>query len=201
MIQFLILSLNNDPSEVLGTMHAGGQTKYVLELTKNLLFEGHSVDVFTIGKSGQPVREEFVPGAYVTRFFRPAGKPYGYDITTEELVLLANEIAAYVLNKAMSIDIIVCCYWISSRAAMKLKLIWDCPLIVTFCQLAVFKKKGTNRTYLKDRFNSEREIGLFADAVIATSLTEKKHLVMDYQLPENKIHIIPRGINLSVFYP
>ncbi len=201
MRRFLILSLNNDPTQPLGAEHSGGQTKYVLELTKNLLFHGHAVDVFTIGAAGQPEHEELVPGAFVCRFFRSNGQQYGYNLTDEEMRSLGDQMAKYVDVQDRSFDSIICCYWVSGYAALTIKLQTNCPLIVTFCQLAAFKKLGNTKLDLGNRFKREQELGRAADAIIATSPSEKSVLISEYGLPENKIHIIPRGVDISVFYP
>lgn len=201
MRRFLILSLNNDPALPLGTQHAGGQTKYVLELTKNLLAQGHSVEVFTIGHGEVPQREEFVPGAHVTRFMRSMGKPYDYDITEHEIRLIASEICSYVEANLCAFDLILCCYWVSGQAAIALKAKLNCPLIVTFCSLAALKRLSPGAPNVEVRFEAERALGQIADSIIATSQIEQTILEQDYQLSSEKIKVIPRGIDLAMFHP
>ncbi|AUQ52409.1 Mannosylfructose-phosphate synthase (plasmid) [Phaeobacter inhibens] len=201
MRRFLLVSLNNDPTVPLGSKHAGGQTKYVLELTKNLLFQGHEVEVLTIGHRGQPMREEFAPGAVVTRFFRNDGESYDYDISQSELCDIADRIIAHVTAREQPVDLILCCYWVSGDASVRLKAELGCPMAVTFCQLASFKRKGEVAPELAGRFQSEQDLGHAADAVIATNAAERTTLAQDYGIAPEKIHLIPRGIDLTVFHP
>jgi len=201
MVHLLIISLNNDPSARLGTDHAGGQTKYVLELTKNLLFEGCGIEIITIGYDGQKEKEEFVPGAIIKRFFRDNGKPYGYDLSPEEMTTLASKVCNYVDTSTQKFDALLCCYWVSGKAAIQVSKSISCPLVVTFCQLAAFKQTVDASEAVNERFQQEKILGMHATAIIATNLAEKHALENLYGIDPKKIHLIPRGIDLKVFYP
>jgi glycosyltransferase involved in cell wall biosynthesis len=201
MKHILILSLNNDPSSFPGSEHAGGQTKYILELPKNFLVSGYSVEIITIGPAGQAKREEFVPGAFVTRFYRKIGEPYGYDIESYEIDDISRQIATHIKVDHPDINLVLCCYWVSGRAGTLVRDELQCPLVVTFCSLAGFKRTADSSYEVETRFKEEMALGQKADAVIATNKPELKILVSEYQLPQEKVHLIPRGIDLSVFHP
>jgi len=201
MKHILILSLNNDPSSFPGTEHAGGQTKYILELTKNLLFSGYSVEIITIGQAGQAKREEFVPGAFVTRFNRKNGEPYGYDIKSHEIDEISRQIATHIKIDHPDVNLVLCCYWVSGRAGSMVCDELKCPLVVTFCSLAGFKRTADSSHEVETRFKEEKALGQKADAVIATNEPELQILISEYQLPQEKVHLIPRGIDFSVFHP
>jgi len=201
MKQILILSLNNDPSSSPGTEHAGGQTKYILELTKNLLFSGYSVEIITIGQAGKTKREEFVPGAFVTRFNRKNGEPYGYDLQSSEIDVISREIASHIKEQHPEINLVLCCYWVSGRAGIMVRDELKCPLVITFCSLAGFKRTADSSLEVETRFKEERALGQKADAIIATNKPELQLLISEYQISKEKIHLIPRGIDTAMFHP
>lgn len=201
MRHLLVLSLNNDPTSQLGTAHAGGQTKYVLELSKNLLFRGCTVEILTLGNADQVSTEEVFPGACVTRFVRPSEKPYGYDLTLDEIAQISDVVSDYAIDHAKPFDAVLCCYWVSGEAALKIAKRCQCPLIVSFCSLAALKQSVENNQHICQRFRAEKHLGLHCDRIIATTDAEKQTLISKYGLDPEKVSVIPRGIDLSVFYP
>lgn len=201
MCHILVISLNNDPISDLGTTHAGGQTKYVTELAKHLLFKNWNVDVLTIGSSHQQKIEEVVPGFRVFRTFRNGKIPYDYTVDAREVETSIPSIISLLEEQANNYVSILACYWLSAVAGVELSKRFEIPLHISFCSLGVFKKEVEDTSAIETRIMTEKRVGQFAMSIIATTRFEKKTLVEQYGINNNNIHVIPRGINPEVFHP
>lgn len=192
-MRLLIVSLNGDPLCDLGTEHGGGQVKYILELGKNLVGRGWEIDVVTLGSKHQFAEEEITEKFRVLRVFRKNGKKYGYDISIEEIreIVVKLELTGFSLN---SYDVVLAAYWLSACFISFFSETKNCPWIITFCQLGIFKKAEFDSPDIGIRIEMEKRACNLFDRIIATNSAEKDALVQNYKANANKITIIPRGV-------
>lgn len=195
MNQLLIVTLNGDPLAELGTEHAGGQCKYVRELSRHLLLKKWAIHIVTLGETGCRQYEQVAPKLVVTRLERPLGRPYGYDITEAEVRSIGKKMRKIIDIK--DVTVILACYWLSGLAVLEMES--RLPLVTTFCSLARFKMNADPAESLLRRAEAERMIGNRSDAIIATNTAERDSLVGEYGLPPERIHVVPRGIDISAF--
>jgi len=201
MSRLLLLSLNNDPTEEFGSKHIGGQAKYVLEISKQLLFFGWEVDIYTIGSKNKEFHQELVKYLNVFRFFREKEKEYDYDISITEIKNITYDILQYIQKESSNYNMILACYWISGIAAVELKDNLQLPIVISFSSLGQYKKIIDNSQFIEDRISYEKHITNHADRIIASSETEKLDLIKYYDASESKIQVIPRGIDPRIFHP
>lgn len=195
----LIVTLNGDPLVDLGSEHAGGQCKYVLELSKNLILQGWHVHVVTLVSDGRPDEETVTYGFTVSRIRRPTGRPYGYDIAESEITQIGAELDKRLANDVLGFRAILACYWVSALAAFPISQKRGWPLVITFCQLAHFKMAADPSSQVVRRAEVEADLGRRCHAVIATNRCEADTLADVYNIERRKIHIIPRGVDLTLF--
>lgn len=201
MRNLLIISLNADPLKSLGTEHGGGQAKYILELGKNLVFEGWNIDVITIKNIGDSDIQSATECFNIYRFSLPDNKEYSYSINESDIDFLYESIKSFLIKKQCSYNLIFCCYWLSGIIGIKIKIDFFKNVLISFCSLGYFKKIGSNQTTnLDSRIEAEMMIAKDVDHIIATSNEEKKILTRIYKVTSNKITVIPRGVDLNVFY-
>ncbi len=196
MHKLMIISLNSDPILQYGTEHNGGQSKYILELGKNLIKEGWELDVFTIRNPGCKDIAIITEGFTVYRFPLPDNQPYSYAITKSDIEFVSNSISEYIANKSLKYDIILCCYWLGGMIGLKLKQQIGKNVLVTFCSLGYFKQQTPGINF---RIKQEALIAQKIDHIIATSEEEKKILINYYNAPSSKISVIPRGVDTHKF--
>lgn len=191
----MIVTLNGDPLAELGSEHAGGQCKYVRELSRHLLLKGWAVHIVTLGQAGCDRYEQVAPNLVVTRLMRPSGQSYSYDVTEAEVRHIGKVMRSVVAGRGFTA--ILACYWLSALAVLEM----DCglPLVTTFCSLARFKMTADPTEDLLKREEAEKMIGNRSRAIIATNTVERDVLEREYGLPADRIHVVPRGIDISAF--
>jgi glycosyltransferase involved in cell wall biosynthesis len=199
--RLLIVTLNGDPLADLGSEHAGGQCKYVLELSKNLILRGWNIHVITLAGAPRPEEEAVTDGLMISRLWRPGRRPYAYDITEAEIELVGGALAERVRAGLGDFRAVLACYWISGLAAFPVARDHGWPLVITFCSLGYFKMAADPSPSVVRRAEIEAELGRRCQAVIATNSHEAAALNQVYGIDRRKIHLIPRGVDLAVFSP
>jgi glycosyltransferase involved in cell wall biosynthesis len=197
----LIVSINGDPLADLGTMHAGGQCKYILELGKHLVRDGWTIDVFTTLAPGSPELASIAVGFDVIRFPLADRRAYDGELTAKDIEILGTAMSNRAAASARPYDVILACYWYSALISLRIRALTHKRLIVTFCSLAYFKLQAVETPALVERLETEKRLAREADHVIATSKSERDVLVTTYKVPASHISVIPRGVDLDVFRP
>lgn len=196
----MIISLNSDPMLQYGTQHNGGQSKYILELGKNLVKEDWEINVFTIKNSGSEIFTRITEGFYIYRFSLQDNREYSYGVDEDDINLLTESIICFIKENKLTYNIVLCCYWLSGIVGLNLKKILGKNILITFCSLGYFKQIATNESQdLNYRIEKEKYIAHNIDHIIVTSKEEKKVLIDFYEVLPNKISIIPRGVDTKKF--
>lgn len=202
-----MLSVHTCPLAMLGGKETGGMNVYVRELTTELDKQGVTVDVFTRSQEpGTPVVHGIL-GKHSRVIHVPAGPevPYNKNQVYYHLPEFVEGVKNRAIRENLTYDIIYSHYWLSGLAARKLRCIWGgTPIVQMFHTLGKMKNKIAQTPEERDiplRINSEEEIMKFADHLIAATPIEKKQLIDLYQANQDKISVIPPGVNLKLFNP
>ncbi len=206
MLSIAMISYHTCPLAILGGKDTGGMNVYVRELTRYLGRIGVHVDVFTRSQ------DEHVPQilhdlGYGNRVVHiPAGPEH--PLPKKELAgylpQFVEGIQKFAREKGIHYDLIHSHYWMSGIAAEKLKEAWDVPIVHMFHTLGLMK----NRVAMSEaemegeyRTQGEHRVLEIADCVIAATLAEQSQLQFLYHASEDKIVVIPPGVDTSHFYP
>ncbi len=205
-MRIAMLSYHTCPLATLGGKDTGGMNVYVREITRQLGAMGIHVDVFTRSQN------EHVPHVlhdlgYGNRIVHiPAGPEY--PLPKKELVAYLPQfvegIQTFAINKGITYDLIHSHYWMSGIAAIELKKNWGTPIIHMFHTLGLMKNRVAQSPEEKEgeyRINGEREVLKAADKIIAATTAESVQLLWLYQADDNKILVIPPGVDVCRFYP
>jgi D-inositol-3-phosphate glycosyltransferase len=179
---------------------------YVREITRHLGELGIHVDVFTRSQN------EHVPHVlhdlgYGNRIVHiPAGPEF--PLPKKELVNYLPEfvegIKSFAVSKGISYDLVHSHYWMSGLAAIELKKNWGTPIIHMFHTLGLMKNRVAQAPEEMEgeyRINGEREVLKAADRIIAATTAESVQLLWLYQADDNKVLVIPPGVDVCKFYP
>ncbi|MFL6260994.1 MAG: glycosyltransferase [Thermoanaerobaculia bacterium] len=200
MRRILLLTLNHDPLGHMGETHVGGQAKYVLEVAKNLTLRGWSIVIYTIGGRDYPECITITRNCVLVRIERTSAKPYAYDVDAYEAIQLGEKILLDAVERGFGFEVVYACFWISGLAARPLASFFNIPLVFSFCQLGIFKAQSDGVDTLAKRIEHETEICRAAYAIIATNRDEIEAIRVSYAVPRHKIHFIPRGVDLQIFF-
>jgi D-inositol-3-phosphate glycosyltransferase len=205
-LRIAMLSYHTCPLATLGGKDTGGMNVYVREITRQLGAMGIQVDVFTRSQN------EHVPHVlhdlgYGNRIVHiPAGPEY--PLPKKELATYLPQfvqgIEAFTYSKGITYDIIHSHYWMSGKAAIELKNKWGTPIVHMFHTLGLMKNRVAQSPEEMEgeyRINGEREVLRDSDKIIAATTAESVQLLWLYHVDENKVLIIPPGVDVCRFYP
>jgi D-inositol-3-phosphate glycosyltransferase len=205
-LNIAMLSYHTCPLAVLGGKDTGGMNVYVRELTRFLGQINVHVDVFTRSQD-EHVAHVLHDLGYSNRVIHINAGPE-VPLPRSELVTYIpdyyNGIREFARRKGIHYDLIHSHYWMSGIAAGMLKEEWHIPIIQMFHTLGYMKNKiARNSTEIEGpyRLIGEQKMMDLADKIIAATPAEVKQLTTHYHVDQQKITIIPPGVDRSHFYP
>lgn len=201
MRRLLIVSLNGDPLADLGAMHAGGQCRYVLEISKGLLHSGWGVHVLTLQNPGKVAHEWITFNVDLWRVPLPDRRAYDAALSDADLDFVTTSFLELAAAEGIGFDGVLACYWISAIVGLRVARHVTRPLMISFCSLGHYKRAVDDSAEIHRRIECERRLAADANHVIATNCEEAQILTGVYGVDPLKLSIIPRGIDLEVFHP
>ncbi len=196
-----ILSVHSSPLGQPGVGDTGGMSIYIRELTRSLAKQGHIVDIFT--RVQDPVTPEIIdlaPGARQIHIH--AGEPADIDklLVYNHAPDFACKVESFRKQHDLSYDIVFSHYWISGIAGEYLQVWWQVPHLVMFHTLGAMKNAiGIGEDEPDLRLEEEKQIAGYCHRIIAATAKEKAALNLYYDVPPEKVSIIPCGVNLELF--
>jgi D-inositol-3-phosphate glycosyltransferase len=207
MLRIAMISYHTCPLATLGGKDTGGMNVYVRDLARQLGKMGIHVDVFTRSQDDHVphVLHELGYGNRVVHV--PAGPEH--PIPKQELVNYIPKfvlgVHAFACEKGIKYDIIHSHYWMSGIAAASLSDLWGgTPMIHMFHTLGEMKNRIARTDAEREgeyRINGEQQVLRRADRIVAATIAEVTQLRFLYKAPNNKIVVIPPGVDVSHFYP
>ncbi|HZJ26160.1 MAG TPA: glycosyltransferase [Acidimicrobiia bacterium] len=195
-----LLSLHTSPLAQPGTGDGGGMNVYVDALATSLARAGLACDVIT--RAEHPDVPETVE---VEAGYRVVHVPVGsYErLTKHELLEHTDDFTAAVLDHVDRHGVDYCVlhanYWISGAVGHQLKHALDRPLVATFHTLARVKADAGVDDDPLERTKVEHDVIACSDLVLASTTDERTQLVSHYAAAEDRIEIVPPGVDHEVF--
>jgi len=201
-----MLSMHTSPLEQPGIGDAGGMNVYIVELARQLATLGTEVEVFTRASSSKlPPVTELMPGVLVRHV--PAG-PFE-DIGRNELpewlcAFTADVLRAEANQEPGWFDVIHSHYWLSGQVGLSAARRWGVPLVHTSHTLAKVKNSSLahgDRPEPDLRVHGEQQVIDGATRLVASTDTERRHLLDLYSAATDRIDVINPGVDLELFRP
>ena len=193
------------PEGMLGGRETGGMNVYVRELSRELGRRGMSVDVFTrFQDTDTPQVESLGPGARVIHL--PAGPlaPYDKNKLVNHVGQFAEGIDEFARREGVHYDLVHGHYWVSGLVAHTLQERWGVPMVQMFHTLGHLKNsvaKSAGDKEVDARIEIETKVMEWADRIVAATPLDKSQMVWCYGADDDKITVIPAGVDTSLFYP
>ncbi|CAG1011609.1 glycogen synthase [Anaerolineales bacterium] len=206
MLRIAMLSYHTCPLATLGGKDTGGMNVYVRDLTRELGRMGIHVDVFTRSQ------DEHVPHVVHELGFGnrvvhvPAGPetPKAKSEIANYIPEFAEGIKKFAIEKGITYDVIHSHYWMSGLAAEMLSDAWGgTPIVHMFHTLGEMKNRVARSDHERageDRLKGERRVLRRADRMIVATLAERTQLRFLYRANDQKMIVIPPGVDTSHFY-
>jgi D-inositol-3-phosphate glycosyltransferase len=206
LMNIAMLSYHTCPLAILGGKDTGGMNVYVRELTRFLGQINVHVDVFTRSQD-EHVAHVLHDLGYSNRVIHINAGPE-VPLPRSELVRYIPDyytgIRDFASRKGIHYDLIHSHYWMSGIAAGMLQEEWHIPIIQMFHTLGYMKNKiAQNSAEIEGpyRLKGEQKVMDLADIIIAATPAEVKQLATHYRVDQQKITVIPPGVDCSHFYP
>ena len=191
-MRILMLSWEFPPKVV------GGIARHVHDLAKALVKSGAEVYVITCGGPGIPEHEE-VDGIKVHRV--GMSNPAAPDFLTWVLQLNLNliEEANRLALSGVKFEVIHAHDWLTAYAGKNLKHSWQVPLLSTIHATEFGRNNGLHNELQRYISNVEWWLGYESWRVICCSRYMFEELKQVFQIPEDKLRVIPNGVYLEDF--
>ena len=202
-LRIALISEHASPLAAIGSVDAGGQNIYVLNVAKCLARAGHHVDVLTRRDDPElPAAVDVRPGMRVLHL--PAG-PASF-VPKEGLLRHMPAFASAareLFHNSIDYDVIHANFFMSGLVGLRLKEIFGAPLAVTFHALGLVRQEhqGPDDRFPPVRVDIERCIVHKADRLIAECPQDRDDLRRLYGARTDRIATVPCGVDLDEFAP
>lgn len=177
-------------------MMVGGLSRHVYDLAKALVAEGNEVHVITTAVDGYPDFEvNYGVNVHRIKSLQPHANDF-YDWVGSLNIAFVDYVRE--LAKGITFDVIHAHDWLVSVSGKALKHELSLPLIATIHATEKGRNKGLFTQLQKDIHHKEWELTYEASKVIVCSDYMKREVLDSFQLPEDKIEIIPNGVDINM---
>jgi glycogen synthase len=174
----------------------GGLARHVRKLSEGLVAEGEEVHVLTRGDESMPA-EELAEGVHVHRVREP-GRPrdLGEFVAWIEHMNSDMLAAGVELGDRFGFDLVHGHDWLVASAGDHLARRFRCPLVVTIHATEYGRHQGWVDKHPQSYIHGvEQWMANRADRVIACSSYMRGHICDIYGLDEDRVVVIPNGID------
>lgn len=176
----------------------GGLAQHVYDLTSALAETGEDVHLVTVGSNDAP-QFETVNGVRVHRVYPYQVSSHGFVNWVTQLNVAMLERAVSVINDEGAFHLVHSHDWLVAYAARAVKHAFRLPMVATIHATEYGRNYGLHNDM--QRHISDVEWWLIYESwrVICCSNYMKGELQHVFQVPDDKLRIIPNGVNTSSF--
>ncbi|GAB6157955.1 glycosyltransferase family 4 protein [Desulfotomaculum varum] len=179
-------------------LNVGGLAQHVYDLTVTMAKQGDDIHVITRGNPGMPEYEK-VKGVHVYRVqpFRVSSTDFATWVMQLNMAML--ERAVPLTAKLNKVDIIHAHDWLVAYAARVCKHAYKIPLIATIHATEWGRHNGLHNDVQRHISDIEWWLTYESWRVICCSYYMQGQLKHIFQLPDDKLRIIPNGVDPANF--
>ena len=202
-MRIAVLSVHTSPLARPGGAKAGGLNVYVLQLARQLVARGCSVDIFSRAtQPGVPEVVEIEPGLRAVHIVAGPVRPLMPEDIYAHLDAFEDGVQDFVARNAVTYDILHSHYWLSGLVGERLKRTWDVPHVAMFHTLGEIKNRSSVQEHETDlRIASERSVLQGAERIVCATEQERASIRLLYGADPEKITVIPLGVDMDRFRP
>ena len=191
-MKIIMLSWEYPPKSV------GGLAQHVYDLSSALAEVGEDLHLVTVG-GPDSLPFEIINRVKVYRVcpYQISSLDFVHWVTQLNVALM--ERAVSIMNEEGGFDLIHSHDWLSAYAARALKHIYKIPLVSTIHATEHGRNYGLHNNLQKHISDVEWWLIFESWRIICCSQYMKKELRQVFQVPADKIRVIPNGVNLSGF--
>ncbi|MEA2487439.1 MAG: D-inositol-3-phosphate glycosyltransferase [Actinomycetota bacterium] len=199
-----LIAYHSSPLTEPGSGDAGGMTVYIRSLADALLKRDIRTDIFTRAADDVPQVTHLAPGIRVVSIEAGPRSDIEKEQRIQYLDRFIEGVRSFGASEQIAYDFVHSHYWQSGVAGMTLAEGWEVPLIHSNHTLARVKNgylAPGDRPEPALRIRAESSVIDSADALIASSEEEWRHLSCLYGASHDRIQTIQPGVDHRVFCP
>ncbi len=202
MAKIAFVSMHVCPLGKLGDDKVGGMNVYIMNLAAALADIDNDIDIFTRKHDlNDPV---IVKISEKIRIIHLDAGPIMDD--NNDLYNFMDEYTNNIIKfnslEQIKYNIIHSHYWLSGPVANVLSDKWEIPNVITFHTLSAIKLKASSSIVEHDkRYEVEKDSMSKVDSIIVSTKSELEDIRKLYGILDEKIKVIPPGVNLELFRP
>jgi glycogen(starch) synthase len=177
----------------------GGISAHLYYLSRELVKLGVDTYIVTCDFPRAPERE-VVNGAHVLRV--DSYKTPSPDFATWDSLMNVNmqkETATLISDLGRQVDIIHAHDWLVANAALGLKQIFRIPLVATIHSTEIGRRNGLHTDYERMIHQTENWLAHESWRIVCCSQYMAQHVTWAYGLPQDRVMVIPNGVDASVY--
>jgi 1,4-alpha-glucan branching enzyme len=181
-------------------MTVGGLSRHVYDLSRYLVKNGWDVHVLTMEAPGAPM-EEIVEGVHVHRVhvMKPDGGEFIHWVL--QLNLMMIDAAEKLIEHGLHVDVVHAHDWLVCYAAKELKDRFGLPLVATIHATEHGRNHGIHTDLQRKIHSLEWQLTYLAQRVILCSTYMRREVESLFQLPADKLDVIPNGVDPHQLIP
>ncbi|MCZ6872636.1 MAG: glycosyltransferase [bacterium] len=199
-----LFSVHSCPLATLGGRETGGMNVYVRELSRHLAQHGIAVDVYTRRQDPTaPTVVEFAPQARVIYLNAGPAIPYGKHRVWDHLPEFVEEVQRFITQHHLQYQILHSHYWLSGWVALQLRQRLQAPVVHMSHTLGYPKNAAAQQAWEQEpprRLRVEHDVLTCSEALAAESPASKRHMIQEYGVKPERIHVIPGGVDTAIFH-
>ncbi|MBN1591007.1 MAG: glycosyltransferase [Pirellulales bacterium] len=193
-----------------GKPDTGGQVVYVLELSKCFARLGYHVDILTRQFEGQRSWEHIAPRVRILRFPCGPDEFVPKETLCEHIPEWVENAREHVEEKGLEYTQINSHYWDAGLAGQALANALGIPHVHTPHSIGAWKRDNMDgdpaelerRYNFRHRIREEKVVYDECDVLVATTLPQREILLAsEYDVPTEKVRVIPPGYDDMRFFP
>ena len=202
-LRIALISEHASPLATVGSIDAGGQNIYVLNVAKSLARCGHHVDVLT--RRDDPALASTVDLRPGVRVVNLTAGPAAF-VPKERLLRHMPAFAAAareLVQNSLDYDVVHANFFMSGLVGLRLKELFGTPLAMTFHALGLVRREhqGPADDFPPVRIDIERCLVREADRLLAECPQDEADLRRLYGARPERISTVPCGVDLEEFAP
>ncbi len=200
------VSYHTNPLDPPGHRHSGGMNVYIQELSRQLAALGHEVDIITRRSDAGPTITDISKNIRLVHVEAGPAEPIEKELAIPYVPAFADQLIHFAKQEFQSskgsYDVVHSHYWQGAQAGMLLAQNLKVPHVVMFHTLGEAKNRArASEEEPERRIKMERMQSSKADAIVVASSHERGLLQRYYGVPEEKVSVIPCGVDIKHFMP
>ncbi|WP_018133138.1 1,4-alpha-glucan branching protein domain-containing protein [Effusibacillus pohliae] len=181
-------------------MTVGGLARHVYDLSRYLVRHGWEVHVVT-SEIGEYPHDEVVDGVHVHRVH--VMKPDGGEFVhwAFQLNLMMIDACQMLIDSGLTFDLIHAHDWLVCYAAKTIKHMYHLPLVATIHATEHGRNEGIYTDLQQYISHLEWRLTYEAQRVIVCSTYMRREVETIFQLPADKLDVIPNGVDPELLQP